>query len=68
MKICHAIVETLNKVEIVSTAKLTDILLVGALRNMWINMRRRLNRDEISKLMHRKQPDQISEREKMMKG
>jgi hypothetical protein len=45
MKICHAIVETLKKVELVSTAKLMDILLVGALRNVWIDMRRRLRKD-----------------------
>jgi hypothetical protein len=32
-------------VELVSTAKLMDILLVGALRNVWIDMRRRLRKD-----------------------
>jgi hypothetical protein len=62
MKIHHVIVETLKKVELVSTAKIMDILLVGALRNVWIDMRRRLNRDEISESMHRKQSDQIRER------
>jgi hypothetical protein len=34
MKICHVIVETLKKVELVSTAKIMDILLTGSLRNM----------------------------------
>jgi hypothetical protein len=62
MKIHHVIVETLKKVELVSTAKIMDILLVGALRNVWIDMRRRLNRDEISKSMHMKQSDQIREK------
>jgi hypothetical protein len=65
MKICHAIVETLKKVEIVSTAKLMDILLLGALRNVWIDMRKRLNRDKISKSVHTKQAYQIREK---MKG
>jgi hypothetical protein len=32
MKIHHVIVETLKKVELVSTAKIMDILLVGALK------------------------------------
>jgi hypothetical protein len=63
MKICHAIIETLKTMEIVSTAKLIDILLVGALRNVWIDMRRRLSRDRISKSMRKKCLDQIREEE-----
>jgi hypothetical protein len=63
MKICHAIIETLKTMEIVSTAKLMDILLVGALRNVWIDMRRRLSRDRISKSMRKKCLDQIREEE-----
>jgi hypothetical protein len=63
LKICHTIVETLKKVELVSTAKLMDILLVGALRNVWIDMRRRLSRVKISKSMRKKCLDQIREEE-----
>jgi hypothetical protein len=65
MKIRDTIVETLKKVELVSTAKLMDILLVGALRNVWIGMRRRLSRDIIRKPMPKKHLDQM---EKNFKG
>jgi hypothetical protein len=62
MKICHIIVETLKQVELVSTAKIMDILLTGALRNVLIDMKRRLSRDEISKSIHRKQSNQIKKK------
>jgi hypothetical protein len=45
MKIHHAIVETLKKVEIVSTAKIMDILLAGVLGNILTDMKRKLSRD-----------------------
>jgi hypothetical protein len=54
MKICHVIVETLKKVELVSTAKIMATLLTGALRNVLIDMKRRLSRDRISKSMPKK--------------
>jgi hypothetical protein len=54
MKIHHVIVETLKKVEIVSTAKIMDILLAGVLRNILTDMRRKLNRDRISKSIPKK--------------
>jgi hypothetical protein len=54
MKIHHAIVETLKKVEIVSTAKIMDILLAGVLRNVLTDMRRKLSRDRISKSIPKK--------------
>jgi hypothetical protein len=54
MKIRHVIVETLKKVELVSTAKIMDILLIGALRNVLSYMKRRLSRDIISKPMPKK--------------
>jgi hypothetical protein len=65
MKIHNVIVETLKKVELVSTAKIMDILLTGALRNVLTNMKRRLNKDIISKPMPKKHLDQI---EKNFKG
>jgi hypothetical protein len=46
MKIHHTIVETLKKVELVSTAKIMDILLAGALRNVLTDMRRKLSGDK----------------------
>jgi hypothetical protein len=60
MKICHVIVETLKKQA--STAKIMDILLTGSLRNMLIDMKRRLRRDEIRKSMHRKQSYKIKKK------
>jgi hypothetical protein len=63
MKIRHTIDETLKKVELVSTVKLMDILLVGALRNVWIDMRKGINKDRISKSMYKKRLDQIREEE-----
>jgi hypothetical protein len=54
MKIHHAIVETLKKVEIVSTAKIMDILLAGVLRNVLTDMRRKLSGDRISKSIPKK--------------
>jgi hypothetical protein len=59
MKIHHAIVETLKKVEIVSTAKIMDILLAGVLRNVLTDMRRKLSRDRISKSIPKKPLDQM---------
>jgi hypothetical protein len=52
-------------VELVSTAKIMDILLTGALRNVLIDMKRRLSRDIISKPMPKKQLEQM---EKNFKG
>jgi hypothetical protein len=65
MKIHHITVETLKKEELVSTAKIMDILLTGALRNVLIDMKRRLSRDIISKPMPKKHLDQM---EKNFKG
>jgi hypothetical protein len=65
MKIHHAIVETLKKVEIVSTAKTMDILLAGALRNVLTDMRRKLSGDRISKSIPKKPLDRM---EKNIKG
>jgi hypothetical protein len=59
MKIHHAIVETLKKVEIVSTAKILDILLAGVLRNVPTDMRRKLSGDRISKSIPKKPLDQM---------
>jgi hypothetical protein len=59
MKIHHAIVETLKKVEIVYTAKIMDILLTCALRNVSTDMKRRLSRGRISKSMPEKHLDQM---------
>jgi hypothetical protein len=59
MKIHHVTVETLKNVELVSTAKIMDILLIGALRNVLIDMKRRLSRDIISKPMPNKHLDQM---------
>jgi hypothetical protein len=59
MKIHHVTVETLKKVELVSTAKIMDILLTSALRNVSTDMKRRLNRDRISKSMPKKHLDQM---------
>jgi hypothetical protein len=52
-------------VELVSTAKIMDILLIGALRNVLTDMKRRLNRYIISKPMPKKHLDQM---EKNFKG
>jgi hypothetical protein len=65
MKICHVVVETLKKVEFVSTAKIMEILLTGALRNVLTDMKKRLSRDIISKPMPKKHLDQM---EKNFKG
>jgi hypothetical protein len=65
MKIHHTIIETLKKVEVVSTAKIMDILLAGALRNVLTNMRRKLSGDRISKSIRKKHLDQM---EKNIKG
>jgi hypothetical protein len=54
IKIHHAIVETLKKVELVSTAKIMDILLAGVLRNVLTDMRRKLSGDRISKSIPKK--------------
>jgi hypothetical protein len=59
MKIHHVIVETLKKVELVSTTKIMDILLTSALRNMLTDMKRRLSRNRIRKSMPKKHSDQI---------
>jgi DNA mismatch repair ATPase MutS len=65
MEIYHVTVETLKKVEHVSTAKIMDISLTGALRNVMTDMKRRLSRDIISKPMLKKHLDQM---EKNFKG
>jgi hypothetical protein len=65
MKIQHAVIEILKKVELVSTAKIMDILLAGALRNMLTDMRRKLSGDRISKSIPKKSLDQM---EKNIKG
>jgi hypothetical protein len=65
MKIHHTIIETLKKVEVVSTAKIMDILLAGALRNVLTNMRRKLSGDRISKSIPKKHLDQM---DKNIKG
>jgi hypothetical protein len=59
MKICHVTVETLKKVELVSTAKIMDISLTRALRNVLTDMKRRLSRDRISKSTPKKHLDQM---------
>jgi DNA mismatch repair ATPase MutS len=59
MKIHHVTVETLKKVEHVFTAKIMNISLTGALRNVLTDMKRRLNRDMISKPMPKKRLDQM---------
>jgi hypothetical protein len=46
-------------VELVSTAKIMDILLTGALRNVLTDMRRRLSREIIRKPMSKKHLDQM---------
>jgi hypothetical protein len=46
-------------VELVSTAKIMDILLTGALRNVLTDMKRRLSRNIIRKPMPKKHLDQI---------
>jgi hypothetical protein len=61
MKIHHVAVETLKKVENVSTTKIMDISLTGALRNVLIDMKIRLNRGRIRKLMPKKHLDQKEE-------
>jgi hypothetical protein len=48
MNIHHVTIETLKKVEHVSTAKIMEISLTGALRNVLTGMKRRLSRDIIS--------------------
>jgi hypothetical protein len=53
-------------VDLVSTAKIMDILLTGALRNMLIDMKRRLNRDIISKPMPKKHLNQMEKNIKRM--
>jgi hypothetical protein len=65
VKIHHAIVKTLKKVELVSTAKTMDILLAGVLRNVLTDMRRKLSGDRISKSIPKKPLDQM---EKNIKG
>jgi DNA mismatch repair ATPase MutS len=59
MKIHHVTIETLKNVELVSTAKIMDISLTGALRNVLTDMKRRLGRDIISKPMPKKHLDQM---------
>jgi hypothetical protein len=59
MMIRHVIVETLKKVELVSPAKIMDILLTGALRNVLTDMKRRLSREIISKPMSKKHLNQM---------
>jgi hypothetical protein len=66
MKIHHAIVETLKKVEIVSTANIMDILLAGVPRNVLTDMRRKLSGDRISKPMPKKHLNQMEKNIKRM--
>jgi hypothetical protein len=66
MKIHHVTVETLKNVELVSTAKSMDILLTGALRNVLIDMKRRLSRDRIGKPMPKKHLYQMEKKIKRL--
>jgi hypothetical protein len=59
VKIHHASVKTLKKVELVSIAKIMDILLAGALRNVLTDLRRKLSGDRISKSIPKKPLDQM---------
>jgi hypothetical protein len=53
-------------VELVSTAKIMDILLTSALRNVLIDMKRRLSRDRIGKPMPKKHLDQMEKKIKRL--
>jgi hypothetical protein len=66
MEIHHITVETLKNVELVSTAKIMDILLKGALRNVLIDMKRRLSRDRVGKPMPKKHLDQMEKKIKRL--
>jgi hypothetical protein len=66
MKIHHVTVETLKKVELVSTAKIMDISLTGALRNVLTDMKRRFGRDRIGKPMPKKHLDQMEKKIKRL--
>jgi hypothetical protein len=53
-------------VDLVSTAKIMDILLTGALRNVLIDMKRRLSRDRIGKPMPKKHLYQMEKKIKRL--